>query len=688
MKRSLIGFISMAAMVSLAAACTDLSGVEGRIDDLESRMAAMTNSVNELNNNVKALQAFSQSGQTVKGIVKNGNVYTITLGDGTVHNITIENGPIALNVAVDAEGYWTIDGKRVIGPDGKPVKATGEKGDKGDKGDDGSAGANGADGKTPIFGVDSEGYWTIRYSETEQAQRITDENGAYVLAKGSSSTGSETPSGSCLFKSVAVVDGYLVIVLNSEPEQEYRLPIESAFRIAVKNDCTAILPGKTVEIPFEIVGKDATTHVFVEAQGYSATLKKNFVEVTAPASLPETGYVIIKAVRNSDSSTKAVCLTFEKGEFTYVYDAKQVTAEGGTVSLSVTTNLDYEVVIPEDVTWIHHSPVTKAIATSEVTLTVDANQGELRSATISIVPSMGETQNIQIVQVAAGEDVFENVNLHDVASFVLAGPAAGSQIALTQTVEDKDIFAFYSTLSSGELYVEMLGAEGESLGAILPLSGSDIKAGEKQEFVQNKVGKGSWNIPAEGIYRVVLNRADNTIAFYDEATDLKPLTVEFSYENLNPAAWILTKTLVAGKYYVNSMTGWDSWKGKSFDFTVSLADPQILVWTGNTFTVKDAICLKIAQSAAEVDAIAKGEAETGTDPTADKQAGMNFISKSLGFVPATEQGVASSTDLDLKMNEWLPTVAVVSNRKWKPSANGASISKIVIDARNNRIRFE
>lgn len=687
MKRILIGFISMAAMVSLAAACTDLSGVEGRIDDLESRMAAMTNSVNELNNNVKALQAFSQSGQTVKGIVKNGNVYTITLGDGTIHNITIENGPIALNVAVDAEGYWTIDGKRVISPDGKPVRATGEKGDKGDKGDDGSAGANGADGKTPIFGVDSEGYWTIRYSETEQAQRITDENGAYVLAKGSSSTGSESPSGNCLFKSVAVVDGYLVIVLNSEPEQEYRLPLESAFRIVVKNDCTAILPGKTVEIPFEIVGEDATTHVFVEAQGYSATLKKNFVEVTAPASLPETGYVIIKAVRNSDSSTKAVCLTFEKGELTYVYDAKQVAAEGGIVSLSVTTNLDYEVVIPESVTWIHHSPVTKAITTSDVTLTVDANQGELRSATISIVPSMGETQNIQIVQVAAGEEVFESVNLQDVASFVLAGPAAGSQIALTQTVEDKDIFAFYSTLSPGELYVEMLGADGESLGAILPLSGSDIKAGEKQGFVQNKVGKGAWNIPAEGIYRVVLNRADNTIALYDEATDLKPLTVEFSYENLNPAAWILTKTLVAGKYYVNSMTGWDSWKGKAFDFTVSLADPQILVWTGNTFTIKDAICLKIAQSATEVDSITKGEA-TGTDPTADKQAGMNFISKSLGFVPATEPGVASSTDLDLKMNEWLPAAAVVSNRKWKPSANGASISKIVIDARNNRIRFE
>lgn len=673
---------SAAAMVCLAAACTDLTGMEGRIDELETRMASMVNAVTELNDNVKALQAFSQSGQTVKDIVKNGNVYTVTLGDGTVHNITVENGPVTLDVSVDSEGYWTIDGQRVLS-DGQPVKAIGEKGDKGEKGDDGAGGAAGPAGKTPVFGVDSEGYWTVRYEGDETARRITDEEGNYVLAKAASP---DSGTGACLFREVAVIDGYLVITLNSDPAQEYRLPIESGFRISVNNDCIAILPGETVEIPFEIAGKDATTHVFVEAQGYAAALGENSVSVTAPASLPETGYVIVKAVRNSDSSVKAVCLTFEKGELTYVYDAKQVSSKGGDISISVTTNLDYSVVIPDDVTWIHHAPETKAPVTSEVVLTVDGNSGALRSATVSIVPSMGETQNIQIVQVAAGEDVFDNVDLQEVSSFVLAGSAIGSRTALDMTVENSDVFALCPALSAGELYVEMLDAEGGSLGAILPLSGSDINAGVKQEFVQNEVGKGAWSIPAEGTYRIVLNRSDNTIVIYDAATDLKPLTVTFAYEGLNPAAWILTKTLLPGTYYVNTMTGWDNWKGKAYTFTASVADPQILIWQGSPFTVKDAFCVKVAQNPSEVDSIVKGEAEKGTDP--NTQSGMNFVSKSLAFVPATAPGVASEEHLPLAMNEWLPTAAVVSNKKWTPASGGVSISCIIIDARNNRIRFE
>lgn len=675
--------VSAAAMVCLAAACTDLTGVEGRIDELEIRMASMVNSLTELNDNVKALQAFSHSGQTVKNIVQNGNVYTVTLGDGTVHNITVENGPVTLNVSVDSEGYWTIDGERVLS-DGQPVKAIGEKGDKGEKGDDGADGAEGPAGKAPVFGVDSDGYWTIRYEGEETARRITDEDGNYVLAKASSS--SDTPSGACLFKKVAVVDGYLVVTLNSDPEQEYRLPIESGFRISVSKDCIAIIPGGTVEIPFEVVGKDETTHVFVEAQGYAAALKESTVSVTAPASLPETGYVIVRAIRNSDSSAKAVCLTFEKGELTYVYDAKQLSSKGGAVSISVMTNLDYNVVIPDDVTWIHQVPETKALAVYEVALTVDENHGGLRSATVSIVPSMGETQNIQIVQAAAGEDAFDNVDLQEVASFVLAGSAIGSQTVLTQTVEDKDVFALSTALSAGELYVGMLDADEKSLGAILPLSGSGINAGVKQEFVQNEVGKGFWSIPAEGTYRIVLNRSDNTIVIYDSETDLKPLAVEFSYEGLDPAAWLLTKTLLPGTYYINTMTGWDSWKGKAYTFTVSVADPQILIWQGAPFTIKDAFCVKVAQNPSEVDSIVKGEAEKGTDP--NTQSGMNFVSKSLAFVPATAPGVASEEHLALAMNEWLPTAAVVSNKKWTPASGGVSISCIIIDARNNRIRFE
>ena len=131
MKKVFWLFASAIAAAGLGISCTDLSGIEERIDTLEEKMASMINSVMALNENVKALQAFSQSGQTVKEIRQEGNVYTIVLGDGSVHNITVENGPVLLDVGIDEEGYWTLDGKRILS-DGEPVKAVGEKGDKGD----------------------------------------------------------------------------------------------------------------------------------------------------------------------------------------------------------------------------------------------------------------------------------------------------------------------------------------------------------------------------------------------------------------------------------------------------------------------------------------------------------------------------------------------------------------------------
>ncbi|MDE5956257.1 MAG: hypothetical protein K2G80_07155, partial [Bacteroidales bacterium] len=382
MKRIFVFLLSSAAALTFMTACTDLSGIEERLDDLEERMAAMTNSVMALNDNVKALQAFAESGQTVKEITQNWNVCKIILGNGEVHTITVENGPIALNVAIDSEGYWTIDGQRILS-DGQPVRAIGEKGEQGDKGEqgykgeDGSNGSDGAPGKTPIFGVDSEGYWTIRYDEQEEPVRITDENGAYVLAAASGSA-----SGDSIFKSVSVADGYLVIVLNTTPDKVYRLPIEADFRIAVDADEVAIIAGATVEIPFEVIGADASTRVFVEAYGgYKAELKDGAVAITAPEELPADGYVIIKAIRNSDSSYKAVCISFEAGEFACVSDAEEIGKEGGNVTVTVTTNLEYEVSIPaEAASWIHVAPQTRAVRTETVILDIDANEGNRRSS--------------------------------------------------------------------------------------------------------------------------------------------------------------------------------------------------------------------------------------------------------------------------------------------------------------------
>lgn len=677
MKKNFVRFASAIAILSLGVACTDLSGVEERINTLEAQMAAMANQLNAFNANVRALEAFTQSGQTVNDIVQNGNVYTITLGNGTVHKITIDNGPVQLNVSIDSEGYWTIDGNRIKDANGNPVKALGEKGDKGD---------------TPIFGVDSEGYWTIKYSETETPARVTDESGNPVKAVGSSSSTGEPSTGSCLFKNVYVENGYLVIVLNSTPDQTYRLPIEAGFRISVSKDFIAVLPGQSVDVPFEVIGKDASTHVFVEAQGYTATLGDGVVTVTAPDPLPETGYLIIKAIRNSDSSTKAVYLTFERGELTFVYDAKTVGNEGGKVTIPVSANVDYTVNIPESASWIHLAGSTKASVSSTIELIIDENTGERRAATVSIVPSLGETQNIQIVQAGVGETVYNEVDLANVASFSLTGTSLDAPAALAQTVENEDVFAFYSTLKAGKLYVEMFDAESKSLGSIIPASGTDINAGNASEFTQDFVGSGAWEIPAEGTYRVVLNRASKKITIYDEATDLKPLTVKFAYEN--GTSWYLTKTLVPGTFYVSTNSGWDSWKGRKYTFLASAADPQVFYWEGDSAITINGdnddlkqVSFKIAQSKADVDKIEAGPGTGGADP--NTQSGMDFISKSYAFAPADADGTALSTDAELIVNEWLPCAGAVSNKRWV-LAKGTKVNVIrfIIDARNMRVRFD
>ena len=198
-----------------------------------------------------------------------------------------------------------------------------------------------------------------------------------------------------------------------------------------------------------------------------------------------------------------------------------------------------------------------------------------------------------------------------------------------------------------------------------------------------------WNIPVEGYWRVIIDTENNTVKFFSPKNRLEPLTVEFAYENRNPASWILTKTLKAGNYYLNSMTGWDDWKGKAFSFVVSKVDPMILIWSGSSFSVPEknaGICIKVAQGPSEVDNIRAGEGKGGEDPVKNG-AGMKFISKVAAFGPATAPGIASSDDMELKTGEWMNTALIVSNKRWK-LASTVKISKITIDARNNKIRFD
>lgn len=191
-----------------------------------------------------------------------------------------------------------------------------------------------------------------------------------------------------------------------------------------------------------------------------------------------------------------------------------------------------------------------------------------------------------------------------------------------------------------------------------------------------------WNIPVEGYWRIIIDTENNTVKFFSPKNRLEPLTVEFAYQNRNPAKWIMTKTLLAGNYYVYPGDG--GWKGKPYPFAVSKVDPMILIWQGASFNLKDQVSIKVAQRKEDLDSITKGSG-SGDDPDSDSM--VNFVSRVAAFVPASAPGVASSVDMEFKMGEWMNTALVVSNKKWKLSST-VKISKITIDARNNKIRFD
>ena len=279
--------------------------------------------------------------------------------------------------------------------------------------------------------------------------------------------------------------------------------------------------------------------------------------------------------------------------------------------------------------------------------------------------------------------------------YVMEGTAVPDGIQLmTKTPESDCVYAEEVYLHAGKMTISIKDHGMSS--CICPADGSvevpdneqvDSKpTGTLYNAVVKEQTEGSelpvWNIPVEGYWRVIIDTENNTVKFFSPKNRLEPLTVEFAYENRNPAKWIMTKTLLAGNYYVYPGDG--GWKGKPYPFAVSKVDPMILIWQGASFDLKDQVSIKVAQSKEDLDSITKGSG-SGNDPDSDSM--VNFVSRVLAFVPASAPGVASSVDMEFKMGEWMNTAPVVSNRKWKLSST-VKISKITIDARNNKIRFD
>lgn len=268
-------------MLAAAIVCSCTKAIEDRVSALEDKVAALESKVNDNVSAIEKLVDAAENAVTVTSVVKTENGYTINFSKGDP--VTITNGvdgddaPVVGVKEIDGVLCWTIGGEPIKNGDSY-VPVTGKDGENGTDGTDGE------DGKTPQFKIE-DGAWKVSFDGT---------------------TWTDVPV-------TGTVEPKLVM---SETDTEYVFTLgetviaiqkENAFAIKVDKYTSDIKPGMTVSLKYTLIGADETTHVLVEkSQNFEAEVDEanSVINVTAPAEMT-SGYILVKAVRNSDGKYSA-----------------------------------------------------------------------------------------------------------------------------------------------------------------------------------------------------------------------------------------------------------------------------------------------------------------------------------------------------------------------------------------------
>lgn len=264
--------------------CSCTKAIEDRVDALENRVSALESKVNDNASAIEKLVNAAAKAVTITSVVRNENGYTITFSDNTTAVITNgidgNDAPVVGVKEIDGILCWTIGGEPVRDGDNYiPVTGT-----------DGTNGEDGQDGKTPQFKIEN-GTWKVSFDGTTWEDVPV--------------TGTVEPK-----LEMEETDAEYIFTLG---ETVITILKENAFAIKVQKYELETAPGRTLTFSYTLVGADNTTHVVVEeAKGFEASVDEDnmLITVTAPAD-KVSGYVLVKAVRNSDGKYSAQYISID-----------------------------------------------------------------------------------------------------------------------------------------------------------------------------------------------------------------------------------------------------------------------------------------------------------------------------------------------------------------------------------------
>ena len=430
-------------MIALASCQQEIADFTDRLDDLESRVSKLELLCQEINSNISSLQSIvtaMQSGDyitSVNPITEGGKTigYTISFAKG--NPITIYHGedgadgkdgvdgkdgqngtngkdgkdgadghtPI-IGVQQDTDGiwYWTIDGEWLLDGNGQKVKAVGLDGKDGADGKDGQDGQNGTngqdgqdgkDGVTPQLKIE-DGYW---YVSTDNGQTWTQLGNATGENGKDGTDGKDGKDGDSMFQSVTVTETDVTFV--TADGQTFVIKRASALSIEFDSaDLVVMGTNATRDIHYTITSGldditiEALSSADIKVKVVKTDAKTGALQVKTGATIDEYSKVVVLVSNGSQAIMRT--LNFEKEAIEVEENTtKEVSDEGGEVTLEFFSNVPCHAVIPEEAqSWISVAPPTRGMTRQTIDLIVQPNDGLSRSATINVV---GEDEASSVV---------------------------------------------------------------------------------------------------------------------------------------------------------------------------------------------------------------------------------------------------------------------------------------------------
>lgn len=259
-KYIILSIFSLATLFS----CSDRDDIRNDIDDLNARLDKIEAMLPQMNQDITNYQGILNGQIFVLGyrLDETTGDYTLDLSNGTTisvysNKVSSEDLPV-MSIGSNFNWYYTMDGetKPLLDGEGKPVSA------------------NPTNGKTPKFGINSDGYWIYRYDDGEWLDGIgladpvkgSGENSIFdnvtVSEDGSTMTFIWTTSGGQLSKTVAMYGGLSLTV-------EY-------------GDVAPVVFGLGQVQKFNVV-QEGVENIVIETTNWGIKLDETEMTVTAPS---------------------------------------------------------------------------------------------------------------------------------------------------------------------------------------------------------------------------------------------------------------------------------------------------------------------------------------------------------------------------------------------------------------------